>query len=145
MCPIGFEENPTKPHQVYSAEPSETDDWIIVGDVSKMHPCFHVKRWRDIHEDIDCAYPTYCNIRRPELGLMQKPGKAFQEGGKSFGGNLHCIIEFVKTQTVPNVQAYLRRELKDVLVEALAACALARPANPVLFVSEFLARTDISP
>jgi len=45
MCPIGYEENPTKPHQVYvkKSEINEIDDWIIIGDVSKMYPCFHVK------------------------------------------------------------------------------------------------------
>lgn len=36
------------------------------------------------------------------------------------------------------VKTYLKKELSDVLVEALAACARAKPENPTLFVSEFL-------
>lgn len=50
MCPIGFEENPTQPNQAYSSksEISEYDDWIIIGEISKMYPCFHIKRWSEI-------------------------------------------------------------------------------------------------
>jgi len=34
--------------------------------------------------------------------------------------------------------SYLKKELSEILVEALSACAKARPENPTLFVSKFL-------
>jgi hypothetical protein len=33
---------------------------------------------------------------------------------------------------------YLKKELNEILVEALAACAKSKPENPTLFVSEYL-------
>lgn len=98
MCPIGYEETPTKPNQVYAqkSEITETDDWIIIGEVSKCYPCFHVRPWTMIHQDIDCAFPSFFNIRKAEQGVQTKTSKGFLEGGKNFGGNLHCLIEFKK-------------------------------------------------
>ena len=37
------------------------------------------------------------NIRKSEQGVQMKTSKAFTEG-KNLGGNLHCIIEFEKTE-----------------------------------------------
>jgi hypothetical protein len=57
-----------------------------------MHPCFHVKRWQEIHQDINCSFPNFYNIRKPAEGIQQKTAKTFVEGGSKFGGNLHCLI-----------------------------------------------------
>lgn len=74
----------------------EFDTWIIIGEVSKCYPSFHVKKWEDIATDIDCAFPKFFNIRKSEIGIQEKVSKAFTEGSK-VGGNLHCIIEFENT------------------------------------------------
>lgn len=37
MCPIGFEETPKSPSQVYASNEEiegKTDDWIIIGDIA---------------------------------------------------------------------------------------------------------------
>lgn len=47
----------------------EFDTWIIIGEVSKCYPVFHVKKWDDIALDISCAFPKFYNIRKPELGI----------------------------------------------------------------------------
>lgn len=95
MCPIGFESTPTKAHLAYanSKEINEFDDWIIIGEISKCYPVFHVKKWSEIALDINCQFPEYFNIRKNNLGVQTKKGNAFKEG-KYAGGNLHCIIEF---------------------------------------------------
>jgi len=36
---------------------SEFETWIIIGEVSKCYPSFHVKKWEDISTDISCAFP----------------------------------------------------------------------------------------
>ena len=46
---------------------------------------FHVKKWKDIYTDINCAYPQFFNIRKEEEGIQVKTEKAYIEGGKSFG------------------------------------------------------------
>lgn len=99
MCPIGYESTPTKPQQVYATmdEISEFDDWIIIGEVSKCYPCFHVKSWREIYVDINCAFPEFFNIRKSDEGVQIKTSASFTTG-KSFGGNLHCLIEFERTK-----------------------------------------------
>jgi hypothetical protein len=48
---------------------SELDTWIIIGEVSKCYPVFHVKRWEDIVTDIGCTFPKFYNIRKSELGV----------------------------------------------------------------------------
>ena len=58
---------------------------------------FHVKKWSDIETDLSCSYPSYFNIRKTEEGIQTKPGKLYAEGGKSFGQNNHCIIEFKRS------------------------------------------------
>lgn len=95
MCPIGFESTPNKPHLAYAKneEIVEFEDWIIIGEVSKCFPVFHVKKWSEIVKDIDCQFPEYFNIRKSHLGVQMKKGKGFTEG-KYAGGNLHCLIEF---------------------------------------------------
>ena len=70
FCPIGFEDTPTKPYQAYSAELSEWDTWIMIGEVSKCYPPMHVVRWRDIHEDINQAFPNFINVRKLSLGVQ---------------------------------------------------------------------------
>lgn len=95
MCPIGFERTPAQPIDAYAlmADISEFDTWIIIGEISKCYPCFHVKKWKDIVTDINCAFPQFFNIRKSEMGIQEKTTKAFTEG-KHKGGNLHCLIEF---------------------------------------------------
>ena len=93
MCPVGFEMTPVKPFDSYSlmADISEFDTWIIIGEISKMHPSFHIKKWQDIVTDISCAFPEFYNIRKSELGIQLKESPVFTEG-KHKGGNLHCIM-----------------------------------------------------
>ena len=76
---------------------SEVDDWIIIGEVSKCYPCFHVKPWQQIQLDIDCAFPSFFNIRKADQGIQTKTSAAFTSG-KHFGGNLHCLIEFERVK-----------------------------------------------
>jgi hypothetical protein len=78
-------------------EISEFDDWIIIGEVSKCYPCFHVKPWKQIYQDIDCAFPNFFNIRKAEQGVQTKTSASFTTG-KHVGGNLHCLIEFERTK-----------------------------------------------
>lgn len=47
----------------------EFDTWIIIGEVSKCYPVFHVKKWEDIATDIATAFPEFYNIRKSELGV----------------------------------------------------------------------------
>jgi hypothetical protein len=70
MCPIGFEMTPTKPTDSYklNKDISEFDTWIILGEISKCYPSFHVKRWEDIAGDISNGMPQFSNIRKPDLG-----------------------------------------------------------------------------
>ena len=84
MCPIGFERTPVHPYDAYK-KPSEVevyDTWIIIGEISKCYPVFHVKKWDGIATDIDCAFPKFFNIRKSELGVQEKTSKAFTEGTK---------------------------------------------------------------
>ena len=93
MCPIGFEMTPVSPYDAYSmmADISEFETWIIIGEISKMSPCFHTKKWEDILTDITRAFPEFYNIRKSDAGIQVKTGKAFTEG-RHKGGNLHCLI-----------------------------------------------------
>ena len=65
MCPIGFEATPSFQHDAYkpNKEITEFRHWIIIGEISRMYPSFHVKPWEDIYTDIDCAFPSFYNIR----------------------------------------------------------------------------------
>lgn len=97
MCPIGFELTPESPDEAYVVKDNQQfNTWIIIGEISKMHPVFHVKSWEDIFTDIDCVFPQFFNIRKPELGVQTKTESIFTEGSKA-GGNLHCLIEFERT------------------------------------------------
>ena len=71
MCPIGFEATPTQQHDAYkpSEEISEFRHDIIIGEISRMYPTFHVKPWEAIYTDIDCAFPRFFNIRKSEEGV----------------------------------------------------------------------------
>jgi len=99
MCPIGFESTPSKAHLAYSNmnEIAEFDEWIIIGEISKTSPVFHVRKWSEISLDINCQFPEYFNIRKNNLGIEIKTGKAFKDG-KYAGGNLHCLMEFSRDQ-----------------------------------------------
>lgn len=68
MCPIGFEQVPTMPTDAYkpNEEISEFKEWIIIGEISKCYPIFHIKPWEEIYTDIDCAFPRFYNIRKSE-------------------------------------------------------------------------------
>ena len=72
---------------------AEYDSWIIIGEISKCYPVFHVKRWEQIVTDVNCAFPEFYNIRKSEVGVQQKTSKGFTEGTHK-GGNLHGILEF---------------------------------------------------
>jgi hypothetical protein len=71
MCPIGFERTPHRPYDAYGMmkDISEFEEWIIVGEISKMSPVFHTKRWNDILRDISCGFPEFMNIRKSDLGV----------------------------------------------------------------------------
>ena len=92
MCPIGFENTPTKAYEAFSATQEEmkgeVEPWIIIGDPAKCYPCFHVKKWEDIFTDINCKMPQFYNIRKTEEGIQTKEKPA------RVGHNNHCIIEF---------------------------------------------------
>jgi hypothetical protein len=77
MCPVGFDNTPTKPFDAYkpNSEICEFTPWIIVGEISKCYPCFHTIKWDDIYTDIDCAFPRFMNIRKRELGVQLKQSK----------------------------------------------------------------------
>jgi hypothetical protein len=47
MCPIGYEQTPTMPTDAYAPKENlcESSPWIIIGEISKMNPVFHVKSW----------------------------------------------------------------------------------------------------
>lgn len=98
FCPIGFELTPHSPYDAYKCsdelDERESDTWIIIGEVSKCYPTFHVKRWTEIATDIQCGFPQFMNIRKSELGVQEKTTPSFVEGGSKSGGNVHCIIEF---------------------------------------------------
>jgi hypothetical protein len=71
MCPIGFELTPEHPHHSYSPLSEELDfkTWIIIGEISKCYPVFHVKPWEEIFTDINCSFPSFFNIRKSEQGI----------------------------------------------------------------------------
>jgi hypothetical protein len=71
MCPIGFEATPVKPCDAYkkTSEICELDYWIIIGEISRPSPVFHVKKWADVSKDISCGYPYHMNIRKVEEGV----------------------------------------------------------------------------
>lgn len=113
MCPIGFESTPTFQHDAYkpNEEISEFKHWIIIGEISRMYPSFHIKQWEDIYTDIDCAFPRFMNIRKSEEGVQMKTAKQFTEG-KSLGGNLHCFIEFERTDKPQKVSEADQEEIR---------------------------------
>lgn len=66
MCPVGYES-------------TSQDDWIIIGDISAKSPVFHVRRWEEIAEDIECEYPKFVDIREEEFKIQQKTAKQLEE------------------------------------------------------------------
>lgn len=94
MCPIGFEITPKyecAPLQFTANDPNE--NWIIIGDISKMYPVFTTARWSDIATDINLTLPEFFNIRQAQAGVQMKTEKKFFTG-PSKGTNNHCILEF---------------------------------------------------
>jgi hypothetical protein len=115
MCPIGYERTPIKPMDAYKKleDIEELDTWLIIGEISKAYPMFHVKKWKDVAQDIDCAMPYFFNIRKSDVGVQEKTAKCFQPGGSKEGGNLHCFIEFERLEGVyvdPKGQAQFQKE-----------------------------------
>ena len=103
---MGYETTPYMPQDAYSTLDQLSEEtkqqcqhWIIIGEISKIYPMFHVKKWSDIYTDINCSYPTHFNIRKVEEGIQVKTCKQYNEGGKSFGSNNHCLIEFTKADS----------------------------------------------
>jgi len=92
---IGYESNPNLPIEAYlpKEELTDTEEWIVIGEISKRYAPFHVKKWSDIVLDLDQQHPKYFNIRHPEHGIMVKEVKDTTKS-KKIGSNLHCIIEF---------------------------------------------------
>ena len=76
MCPIGFELTPKSPEDAYKILNTDNIDdfqtWIIIGEISRKRPVFHVKKWEEIITDINCAFPQFYQIR-DQLNLDQDP------------------------------------------------------------------------
>ena len=92
---MGYESTPIRPFQAFANrnEILEFEEWIILGEISKLNGGLMMKKWNDINTDINCQFPEYFNIRKINKGVELKKGKEFKEG-KWLGGNMHCIIEF---------------------------------------------------
>ena len=91
MVPLGFEVQPAAPSLAYSPSLTpleESHTHIIIGEVSRGHQPFHVRKWEEIVTDLTTQLPSYYNIRHPEKGIMKK------EKCKRVGGNIHCIMAF---------------------------------------------------
>jgi hypothetical protein len=92
---IGYESNPDLPIEAYrkSEELTSTEEWVIIGEISKKYAPFHVRKWSDVVLDLDQQYPKYFSIRHPEKGIMVRNVKDTTKS-KKIGNNLHCIMEF---------------------------------------------------
>ncbi|XP_078694802.1 basic immunoglobulin-like variable motif-containing protein isoform X2 [Branchiostoma floridae x Branchiostoma belcheri] len=92
FCPVGYEDVPLKAAHAYRADllQDEVETWLLIGDPSRKHPGLHCIRWSDISTDLNCQNPTYLDIRRLHLGLQTRKTR-------KTGGNLHCIMAFVKS------------------------------------------------
>jgi hypothetical protein len=92
---IGYESNPILPIEALrkAEELTSTEEWIIIGEYSKIWTPFHVKKWSDVVLDLDQQYPNYYSIRHPENGIMVRNEIEASESKKT-EINSHCIIEF---------------------------------------------------
>lgn len=47
---IGYERMPDQANQAYekNANISKFEEWVIIGEISKKYPCFHVRKWEDV-------------------------------------------------------------------------------------------------
>jgi len=92
---IGYESNPNLPIEAYykSENLTDTEEWVVIGEISKKFAPFHIKKWSEIVLDLDQQHPKYFNIRHTERGIMEKKVKDTTKS-KKIGNNLHCIIEF---------------------------------------------------
>ena len=70
---------PTSAFEAYAPlrDDMKTETWIIIGEVSKCYPCFHMKRWSEIVTDLSTGYPEFYNIRKSELGVQRKEDEVF--------------------------------------------------------------------
>jgi hypothetical protein len=92
---IGYESNSLMANEAYSDKDdfSETEEWIIIGEISFKHAPMHIKKWDDIVFDLGIQYPKFFDIRETEKGVQEKPrDEKFDES--RIGNNVHCIIEF---------------------------------------------------
>lgn len=60
FCPLGFDITPKKPYDAYVdlsdevlKSQSQTETWIIIGEISKCYPAFHTKKWSEIVTDLN--------------------------------------------------------------------------------------------
>jgi hypothetical protein len=92
---FGYESNPVLPIETYNKleDCSEMEEWIIIGEVSRVFGPFHIKKWSDIVLDLDQQFPNFFDIRRTEKGIQKREIKTAVQK-KKIGNNLHCIIEF---------------------------------------------------
>jgi len=79
MCPIGFEMTPLNPEDAYKHLDNSNvlenfQIWIIIGEISRKRPVFHVKKWEEIQTDINCAFPHFYQIR-DQLLIDQDPSE----------------------------------------------------------------------
>jgi hypothetical protein len=60
---MGYEITPSNPADAYKKlddiELHEQEPWILIGEPSKCHPLFHIRRWKDISKDILLSNPFF--------------------------------------------------------------------------------------
>ena len=65
MCPIGFEITPKYEGAPFEMSENDMfDNWIIIGDISKMYPVFTTARWSQIALDVNLTLPEFYNVRQ---------------------------------------------------------------------------------
>ena len=97
--PLGYEECPNNPHECYKEINKGNkcvENWLIIGEISKKYPIFHLKKWEEIVTDISCSLPQYYNIRKPDLGVMRKTDPIYTTGRKK-GTQSHCFLLFERS------------------------------------------------
>ena len=63
---------------------------IFLADTSRTNSSLLSAKWENIATDIECVPPQHFNIRKPWLGVYERPTK------KKGCGNIHCIMKFSK-------------------------------------------------
>jgi DNA excision repair protein ERCC-5 len=56
---FGYESHSTLPVQAYSnsEEIKDPDEWIVIGEISRLFSPFHIKKWSSIFLDLKLQYP----------------------------------------------------------------------------------------